>query len=274
MGVNPAYEYSVSRRVCLMLSMLLILLLTPPPARSETLDQRVHRLETEVQNLRGALSRQKQKTASVEKAAPATKKIVSPASRTVEQSRAYVRYYIQNQPLGRQPPGKNSALASGRFSVPASLSFDPGAYDVANTGLFSAYRDPAQYAYVGLELQADMDIVEKGEYEFVVYPQPARATRDGGTNIFTRLSVRLSVGKQEVVSFQNNKSWHPQRSRITLTPGHYRLRLWAVASSDGFGPSPTDSRLRLAMKGPHDVSPQPLYGLQAPRQLIRIKSAK
>ncbi len=258
--MKRAFDYSVSRRVRLILSMLAILLILPPPVRAETLEQRLHRLETEVQELRGALSQQQQDTAPSKAAPVAT--VQPSAPQRLLQSSAYVRYYIQNQPLGMQPPGK--ALVSGRFLVPSELSFDPGAYDVANTGLFSAYRDPSEYAYVGLELQADITIAEKGEYEFVVYPRPARAARDGGTNIFTRLSLRLSVGKQEVVSFQNNKSWHPRRNRITLTPGRYRLRLWAVAASDGFGPSPTDSRLRLAMKGPHDVSPQPLYGLAPP----------
>ncbi|NOZ38505.1 MAG: hypothetical protein GXP11_10700 [Gammaproteobacteria bacterium] len=177
------------------------------------------------------------------------------------QSSAYVRYYLQNQPLAMQSPDKNSALASGRFTVPDELSFDPAAYDVANANLFSSYRDPAEYAYAGLEMQADLNIIEGGKYEFVIYPRPAR---DGGTNVVTRLSLRLSIGKQQLVSFQNASSWRPRRSSISLSPGRYRLHLWAVASSDGFGPTPTDSRLRLALKGPRDVSPRSLYGLQAP----------
>ncbi len=218
----------------------------------------MHRLETEVQELRSTLSQQQRDTTPAE-VAPAT--IVPPSPQALLLSTAYVRYYIQNQPLGRQPPNKNSALASGRFSVPSVLSFDPDVYDVSDAGLFSAYRDPSEYAYAGIELRADMNVTEKGEYEFVVYPQPAR---DGGRNILTRLSLRLSLGKQQVVSFQNNSSWQPRRSRIMLMPGHYKLHLWVVASSDGFGPSPTKSRLRLALKGPHDVSPRPLYGLQAP----------
>ncbi len=262
MGVNTAQDHRLSARLRLILVMLSMLLLSPLVVLAETLEQRLHRLEAEVQELRGALSQEKQdKAADIApiKVAPVTPSLSAEAQPPM--SSAYVRYYVQNQPLAMQPPGKNSALASGQFSVPDELSFDPAAYDVAHAGRFSTYRDPAEYAYAGLEMQADLNIVEGGKYEFVVYPRPAR---DGGTNVVTRLSLRLSIGKQQVVSFQNASSWRPRRSSISLSPGRYRLHLWAVASSDGFGPTPTDSRLRLALKGPRDVSPRPLYGLQAP----------
>lgn len=259
MGANSVYHRSLTGRLRLMLTVLLILLISSPLVLAETLEQRLHRLEAEVQELRSSLSQQKQGKASPKKPAAVSKTVASVSLPL--QSSAYVRYYIQSQPLGRWPPDKASALASGRFSVPDELSFDPAAYDVANANLFSAYRDPAEYAYAGLEMRADLNIVKEGEYEFVIYPRPAR---DGGTNVVTRLSLFLSLGKQQIVSLQNDSSWHPQRSRISLSPGHYRLHLWAVASSDGFGPTPTDSRLRLLLKGPGDVSPRPLYGLQAP----------
>jgi len=260
MGVNSASDCNPARRLRLLTAML-AMLLASPPVLSETLEQRLHRLEAEVQELRSALSQQQQSVAPAEEPAPVA--ITAQPAPPVSQSSAYVRYYIQNKPLGLQPPDNNSALASGRFSDLAELSFDPRAYDVKDTGIFSPYRDPAEYRYAGLELQADLRIEEKGEYEFVVYPRPAR---DGGTNVLTRLSLRLSIGNEPVVSFQNESSWHPWRSRISLKPGLYRLRLWAVASSDGFGPTTTDSRLRLAVKGPNDVSPQPLRNLQAPSE--------
>ncbi len=261
MGVNAGHDFNVTRRAQLVAAML-AMLLASPPALSETLEQRLHRLEAELQELRSTLSQQQQQNAdSAEEPAPVaiTAQSASPAS----QSSAYVRYFIQDEPLGVQPPDNNSALASGRFSDLTDLSFDPRAYDVKGTGIFSPYRDPAEYRYAGLELQADMRIDEEGEYEFVVYPRPAR---DGGTNVLTRLSLHLSIGKEPVISFQNESSWRPWRSRILLKPGLYRLRLWAVAASDGFGPSPTESRLRLVLKGPNDVSPQPLRNLQAPSQ--------
>jgi len=258
MGVNSAYDFNATRLVAAMLAMLL----ASPPALSETLEQRLHRLEAEVQDLRSALSQQKQQNAEpAEK--PASVAITTQPTPPASESGAYVRYYIQNEPLELQPPDNSSALASGRFSDLTELSFDPRAYDVKGAGLFSPYRDPAEYRYAGLELQADIKIDEEGEYEFVVYPRPAR---DGGTNVLTRLSLRLSIGREPVVSFQNESSWRPWRSRISLKPGLYRLRLWAVAASDGFGPSPTESRLRLALKGPNDVSPRPLRNLQAPSQ--------
>lgn len=258
MGANSAYDFNAARLMAAMLAILMV----SPPALSETLEQRLHRLEAEVQDLRSALSQQKQQNAGPAKE-PAPVAITTQSTPPASEPGAYVRYYIQNNPLGLQPPDNSSALASGRFSDLTELSFDPRAYDVKDAGLFSPYRDPAEYRYAGLELQTDMSIDEEGEYEFVVYPRPAR---DGGTNVLTRLSLHLSIGNEPVVSFQNESSWRPWRSRISLKPGLYRLRLWAVASCDGFGPTPTDSRLRLAVKGPNDVSPRPLRNLQVPSE--------
>lgn len=240
-----------------------ILLVTSPLVLAETLEQRLHRLEAEIQEIRSTLS-QKQTPPSPTQDTPAEK----PATRPTEtnspapqllQSSAYIRYYIQSQPL--KSPSGAAPLASGRFSSPAELSFDPAAYDVENSGMFSAYRDTSEYPHAGIEMQANLNIPEAGEYEFVVYPQPSR---DGGTRVSTYLSLSYSIDGRDIISFKHDNSWRPRRSRLSLSPGLHTLHLWAVASSDGFGPTPTDSRIRLALKGPRDVSPRPLYGLQAP----------
>ncbi len=237
-----------------------ILLVASPLVLAESLEERLHRLEAEIQEIRSTLS--EKQTPPPQAASPAKPVTVSttPPSPAppVLQSSAYIRYYIQRQPL--ESPSAGSAQASGRFSSPAELSFDPAAYDVENAGLFSAYRDTSEFTHAGIEMQADLNIPEAGEYEFVVYPQPSR---DGGTRVSTYLNLSFSIDGQEIISFRDD-SWRPRRSRLALSPGRHTLRLWAVASSDGFGPTPTDSRIRLALKGPRDVSPRPLYGVQAP----------
>ena len=238
-----------------------ILLVASPLVLAESLEERLHRLEAEIQEIRSTLSEkqtpppqetppEKPVTVSTTPPPPAAPQVLAPS--------AYIRYYIQRQPLAS--PSAGTALASGRFSSPAELSFDPAAYDVENAGLFSAYRDTSEFTHAGIEMQADLNIPEAGEYEFVVYPQPSR---DGGTRVTTYLNLSFSIDGQEIISFRDD-SWRPRRSRLALSPGRHTLRLWAVASSDGFGPTPTDSRIRLALKGPRDVSPRPLYGVQAP----------
>lgn len=223
-------------------------------AVAETADERLQRLENEIGELRQLL-REQRETASLPEAQSSAKNgLVVPV-----QNGAVVRYYIGNEPLGAEPPAGATPTVEGRISDPESLSFDPAGYDVADAGLFSDYRDPASYRYVGVALEGDLPVYAAGEYEFVLHPKPAR---EGGANVSTRLSVWLSIDGRPAVEVRGQSSWRLQRGRLQLEPGLHRLRIWAVADSDGFGPSPTATRLLLAVKGPGDASPRPLRDLR------------
>lgn len=226
-------------------------------AAAETADERLQRLESEIRELRQLLHEQRQ---APPPAAAAPAPAVAPVAAT-QPIGAFVRYYIQNEGLGDAPPAAARPVVSGRISDLDALKFDPAAYDVPDAGLFSDYRDPAVYRYVGLALEGDLPVAEAGEYEFVVYPKPAR---EGGANVATRLSVRLEVAGSPALEFRDQSSWQARRGRVTLAPGLHRVKLWAVAASQGFGPSPTASQLLLAVKGPGDASPRPLRDLRAP----------
>lgn len=221
---------------------------------AETADERLQRLENEIQELRQLLREQREAPAPVQAIAPAPAAVMQTVG-------AYVRYYIQNEGLGDQPPAGVQPVVAGRITDMDALKFDPAAYDVPDAGLLSDYRDPSAYRYVGVELEGDLPVAEAGDYEFVVYPKPAR---EGGANVATRLSVQLNVDGNPAVAFRNQTSWQAQRGRVRLEPGMHRLRLWAVAASQGFGPSPTASQLLLAIKGPGDASPRPLRELRTP----------
>lgn len=234
------------------------------PAAAETADERLQRLENEIRELRQMLHEQRQSPNPVQAPAAVPDALpVAPARPAVTQPLgAYVRYYIQNDTLGERPPEQRTKpVVAGRISDLDTLAFDPAAYDVPNAGLFSDYRDPAAYRYVGLLLRGDLPVVEAGEYEFVVYPKPAR---EGGANVATRLSLNLSIDGDTALEFRDETSWQARRGRVHLEPGMRRVQLWAVAASQGFGPSPTASQLILAIKGPGDASPRPLRDLHIP----------
>ena len=234
-----------------------------PAVMAETADERLQRLENEIQELRQLL--REQQTAAPPAPAPAPAAAPAPAVAAVPyveaapvQNGAHVRYYIRNEPLGERPPAA-AATVEGRISDTEELSFDPSAYDVPDAGLFSNYRDPASYRYVGLLLEGELPVRAAGEYEFVLHPKPAR---EGGLNVATRMSAWLQVDDQPVLEFRDQSSWRAQRGQMRLSPGLHRVRLWTVVSSDGFGPSPTDSRLLVAVKGPGDAAPRPLRNLR------------
>lgn len=230
-----------------------------PVATAETADERLQRLENEIEELKQMLREQRQ---AVQPApAPAAPPAAAPApyaEAVPVQNGAFIRYYIRNEPLGERPPA-DAAVVAGRISDTEVLSFDPSAYDVPDAGLFSNYRDPASYRYVGLVLEGQLSVRAAGDYEFVLSPKPVR---EGGANVATRMSVWLQVDDQPVLTFRDESSWRIQRGQVRLGPGPHRIHLWAVASSDGFGPSPTASRLLVAVKGPGDASPRPLRDLR------------
>ena len=245
---------------------MLLPLLGAPAVQAESTEERLQRLENELQELRQMLRQQQaqEPAPAIPQAAPpvAVEARPAPAPAAVSAPRgAYIRYFIQNEALDARSPGQARPLVQGRISDADTLSFDPSAYDVPGAGLISPYRDPASYRYVGLLVEGDLPITDPGEYEFVVYPQPAR---EGGASVTVRMSVQASVGAVQVVEFRDESRRRVQRGRVRLEAGLHPVRLWAVAVSDGFGPSPTASHLRLALKGPGDASPRPLRELLVP----------
>ncbi len=246
-----------------LMSGLALLLLSAPAVQAESTEERLQRLENELQEVRQLLRQQQEQprvsapSAEVVRTPTATVPMTLPSA----QSGVFIRYYIQNEPLAEQPPANGQPLAEGRITGADELSFDPADYDVPNAGFISPYRDPASYRYVGLSLEGDLPITYPGEYELVVYPQPAR---EGGATVSVHMSVQVSVDGRPVVDFRNESSRRMQRGRVQLEAGLHPVKVWAVAISDGFGPSPTASHLRLALKGPRDASPRPLQGLIVP----------
>lgn len=226
---------------------------------AETTDERIQRLENEIQELRQLLKEQKQPQAapaSSAEAAPATTQKVDIASL---RNGAFIRYYISKESLGTQPPTDPKPIVQGRFFDSDNLSFDPATYDVPNSGLFSHYRDPSSYPNVGLQLEGNLLVQYAGDYELILSPKPVR---EGGTNVKTRMSAWLRVDDNSVVQFRDQSSWESHRGQVYLEPGVHQIEVWAVAASDGFGPSPTQSRLLISLKAPGDVSPRPLRELK------------
>jgi hypothetical protein len=236
--------------------MILVFMQVVVSVMAETADERIQRLENEVNELRQMLNEQKQSQDS-----KTTPNVVEPST-SVEvapiRTGAFVSYYISKEKLSDNLPINTKPIAQGHFTETHKLSFDPEDYDVPNSGLFSHYRVTSSYPYVGLLVDGDLPVKIAGEYELIVHPKPAR---EGGTNVKTRMSVWLRVDERTVVQFHDQSGWESQRGRVHLDSGWHHIQMWTVASSDGFGPSPTESRLQLAIKAPGDISPQPLRDL-------------
>lgn len=244
---------------------MMLSLLAASSVQAESAEERLQRLEAEIQELRQMLREQASQPVprdAVAAPAPVAEPAPPAAARPPAQTGAFIRYYIQNEALDLLAPGQARPLVEGGISDTETLSFDPSAYDVPGAGLISPYRDPASYRYVGLWLEGDLPIHQPGDYELVLHPQPAR---EGGASVTVRMSVQASIGGVPVVEFRDESRRQPQRGRVRLEAGLHPVRIWAVAVSDGFGPSPTDSRLGLSLKGPGDVSPRPLRELLVPR---------
>ncbi|RRQ22139.1 hypothetical protein [Thiohalobacter thiocyanaticus] len=251
------------RHLRLLISGSLLACMLVQPALAETADERLERLEREVRELRELLQEQSETAAEAaerREAAPQAEQRHSYGQPVSTARRgAMMRYYISGEALGSQPPAAVEATVAGRVAETHAISFDPVEHDVAGAGPFSGYHDPAAYPYAAVELVGELPIAEPGEYEFVIYPKPAR---QGGSNISTRMSAWLSVNDEPVLEFRDQPSWAGQRGMVRLERGVHRIRLWAVAASDGFGPSPTESLLLLEYKGPADASPRPLDDLR------------
>ncbi len=226
---------------------------------AETTDERIQRLENEIEELRQLLNEQEQPQATPapsSRVAPATTQKIDVASL---RNGAFIRYYISKEPFGEQPPKERKPIVQGRFLESDKLSFNPSTYDVPGSGLFSHYRDPSSYPNVGLQVEGELSVQYAGEYELILSPKPVR---EGGTNVKTRMSAWLQVDNSSVVQFRDQSSWQTHRGRVYLEPGIHHIQVWAVAASDGFGPSPTESQLLMSLKVPGEVSPRPLRDLQ------------
>lgn len=245
-------------------------------ALAETADERLQRLENEIRELRELLIESRKTAAPAAPAAVAPLAPVQaptaapavvaptdlPAGQLVPVQRGVtLRYFISSEAMGNSPPRGLQPLTEGRFQTLDSLSFDPADYDVADSGYFSRYRDPVTYPHVGLALEGQLPVQFAGDYEFVVYPKPAK---EGGSSMGSSMTVQMRVDGATVIESVEEKSWRPLRGRVQLTPGWHHIELWAVAIYDGVGPQPTDSHVGLALKGPGDARPRTMEGLLIP----------
>ncbi len=222
---------------------------------AETPEARLQRLEKEVKELRRILGERQQNLPG----RSAAEAVTGSAVAATEPAGVFIRYYLSDKAFAQQPPKGVSPAAAGRFTLPEVLSFDPKKYDMPDEGFFSRYGDPVAYRHVALLVEGDMTVRETGDYEFVLYPKPVR---EGGSSVATRMTAYLRMDDRPVVSVANRSSWRPQRGRIHLQAGTHRLWLWALVASDGFGPSPTESHLRVGLKAPGDASVRALQDLR------------
>ncbi|KAA3626537.1 MAG: hypothetical protein DWQ09_16040 [Proteobacteria bacterium] len=243
--------------------MLLLALSAPDGATAGDTEDRLQRLERQVEMIMNILSdRGLPKdgpdalpagpvTPDSALSRPLGSQRVSPATTVREVT---VAYYLSTTALDRDGPPPTAPSSSGKIGFNDAVSFDPSHYDLPS-GIFSAYQDPARYSDVGVLLTGTMLLDEDGPYDFVLLPKPARA---GGSAVGTSMAMQLSVDNQLLLESEPSGSWKPVRIQASLKKGEHSVKLWAVTHSPGYGPSPTASRLVVSIKGPRDASPRPL----------------
>lgn len=242
--------------------MTLLVLSAPGASAADSVEERLQRLERQVETILELLSEQGLAPQSPTTPGPAPLATDQPRGETRAPLRAAaakgdreitVAYYLSTTALDTVDPPPAAPSSSGRIDFEDTVSFDPARYDVAS-GIFSEYRDPARYPDVGVRLTGSLRIEADGAYEFVFHPKPAR---EGASSVGTAMALRLRVDDRTLLRSDPVGSWKPVRLQTGLTKGVHTVDLWVVSRSPGYGPSPTASRLVVSLKGPGDASPRP-----------------
>lgn len=235
----------------------------------ETVNQRLDRLESQVQQLFKLLK--ERDTTSIPRAKPKQPEPAKPvvpgkatggrvSTPAGPKRGAKIEYFLSRRKL--TGPSDAAPRAVGIMNDIAHLKFTPSSYGVAGGGFFSRFRNPAEYLSAALLVQGNYHAVRSGKYVFIVHPKPARGGRDMSM-VSTPMTGVLTVDGRVLIRFTRTSSWKPRSGVIRLDAGSHKLRLWVVAYSAGYGPSPTASSVGLAVQSPGDAGPQPLKALYA-----------
>jgi hypothetical protein len=269
------------------------LCLVPVVSAEEGVEQRLDRLETQMQRLIELMERQ-QTAAPAPAAAPAVDAIevvppsapaapaapapspvptpsaaqpapamlAAPAPATTVAAvpaprvgMADIRYFVHDAPMGTQPPRATEPLAKGLFNLGEEISLKPNRYGIDDRWWLSEYRDPSRYRSAGVMIETDFVVERGGDHEFVLSPKPAR---EGAAGVSAEMSAVLDLDGRNLLRLEHERSWRARRATVTLPPGRYALRLWAAADSPGYGVSPIESTLKLEVRGPGEAAPGPL----------------
>jgi hypothetical protein len=85
-----------------------------------------------------------------------------------------------------------------------------------------------------------------------------KPAREGAAGVSAEMSAVLDLDGRNLLRLEHERSWRARRATVTLPPGRYALRLWTAADSPGYGVSPIESTLKLEVRGPGEAAPGPL----------------
>jgi len=262
---------SIVRLQPMLFSLGLYLLLGAQPAVSSELEERIDRLEAELQQLREALGKQDgarsdgsgggdDGTATslpAQPQAPARTGSLSPIAFAGE---ARVSYYMGPEPFTSVAPDIAPTI-TGFQVLHNEIRLDPTQYGVVQQGILPRYRDHSRYRAVGLLVEGYMEIPQTGRHRFIVAPKPAR--EGGGSPVTNEMIVRLEVGEESVFNLHVS-SWRNRDVSRELTAGRHPFRLWVASNSPGYGPAAIDSRLELGVIMPGRAERVPLSRIVFP----------
>jgi hypothetical protein len=252
------------------------LLLLATPGVSSEVEQRLERLEAEIQALREQLRQSGTPTGPSSISPPAAGAVNSAATPTSRPpatpappsaptvgmlplggaGSALGRYFLVSEPLTVVPPSV-APMAEGLLALEGDLRLDPARYGAADQGVFAyhRYRDASLYRAAGLALEGELQVPTAGPHRFVIAPKPAR--EGGGSPVTNEMTLILRVAGQPLIDLRELRGWRNQTITVDLPAGRHPFTLWVVSNSPGYGPSPIDSRLVLGvvMPGRAEVTP-------------------
>ncbi|ACL71179.1 hypothetical protein [Thioalkalivibrio sulfidiphilus] len=261
-------RYSFMRLSTLLLGCVISL-----PLGASDIEQRLERLEAQVQWLMERVGAQDAQAPEPIPDPPAPTVTQPAAAAPIERQperrvsgavapattgEARLRYFLRAEVIGAEPPGE-PPMMDGLYTLEESLRFDPASYGVAERSVLSRYRDLTLYRSAAVLIEGVMDLPAAGTYQFQVAPKPAR--EGGGSPVANEMTVRLQVAGQTVIAMDGVRSWRNQTYRHELPAGQHAFTLWAVANSPGYGPAPIDSRLEIQVALPGRAGLVPLSRL-------------
>lgn len=256
------------------------MLFAAPAVASDDLEQRLERMEAELDALREELrrrdeaadapapprSRSPEPSAQPEpeprpRAAP-TPAAPDPVPRASDRAgvfgEVHARYFLESEPLPSRPLS-GTPMTEGLVALEGTLVLEPGRYGGPGRGFFNRFRDASVHRAAGLHLEGYLELPRSGEYRFDLAPKPAR--EGGGSPVINEMIVYLEVAGEPVLELEGIKSWRHLSLERDLEEGRHPFTLWVVSNSPGFGPSPTDSSLELGVRSPGRAEVTPLHRL-------------
>ncbi len=180
-----------------------------------------------------------------------------PAPARAARGEVAVRYWLgRDDPFTTEPTPP--VLRQGRHTLAAQFELSPAHFGHQSSGVFDPLQDSSSYPLAALAIDAQLHVAASGDYQLVLHATPPREVGGAGQ---VSVALALWLDGVEVARLAPSSGLAPRSVPLQLSAGSSRLRLTLVARSPGFGPSPTQTRIEIGLRGVDALTPTPLAQL-------------